>query len=221
MSWVSVKHDIDQAVAGLDDFSERQVPFAEALALTRTAQDAQAGVRDSLARRFTLRNNWVRSGIRITAARKNNPIATVGSIEPFMRRQEDGGTKTARSHARVAVPADAKRGKTGIIPKGQRPAALMGRPRVLSWQGSNLWPRSGGFSILQRVGKARYPLKRLYWLQRAVRVLPRFGFKATTLQIIARRIAPNFVAALDEARATGKGSGGQSTSSMRNDISAR
>ena len=202
--WISVKHDIDAATRGLDDFALQQVPFATAAALTDTAKDAQSGVQDSLSRRFTLRNNWVRSGIRITPANKSTMTAVVGSLEPFMEKQETGGTKTARDHSRVAVPVEAKRSKRDMIPKGQRPGALRGKPKVLSWKGSNILRRGSGFGILQRVGKARYPLRVLYWLKRGVQIKRRFGFKATVADIVQRRIGPNFLRRLDEAKATAR-----------------
>lgn len=202
--WVSVKHDIDKATQGLDDFSLRQVPFAITLALTMTAQDAQSGVQDSLPRRFTLRNGRVRSGIRITPANKGTLRSVVGSIDDFMEGQEKGGTKTARDHSRVAVPVEARRNKRDLIPKGQKPAALRGRPRVLAWKGSNILSRRSGFGILERVGKERYPLRVLYWLKRGVKLRPLLGFKGTTLDIVARRFPINFARALERARQTAK-----------------
>ena len=204
MRWISVASDVEVASRGLDDFGQRQVPFATALALTWTAQDAQSGVQDSLARRFTLRNNWVRSGIRITAAKKGDPVAVVGSIETFMGKQETGGSKTARSHSRVAIPVEAKRNKRDIIPKGQRPGALKGKPRILARNGSNLIPIGSGFAILQRAGKDRYPLKALYRFKGSVQIKPRFGFKGTVSDIVARRFASNMVRALDQAKASAR-----------------
>jgi hypothetical protein len=202
--WISVKHDIDAATRGLDDFALRQVPFATAAALTDTAKDGQSGVQDSLSRRFTLRNNYVRSGIRITPATKATMMAVVGSLEPFMEKQETGGTKTARDHSRVAVPVEAKRSKRDLIPKGQRPGALRGKPKVLAWKGSNILRRGGAFGILERVGKARYPLRILYWLKRGVHVKPRLGFKPTVEDIVHRRFGPHFVRRLEEAKATAR-----------------
>lgn len=218
MAWVSVRHNLDAVTKGLQTFAREEVPFAEALALTWTAQDAQSGVQDSLARRFTLRNNRVRTGIRITAARKSAPTSIVGSIDDFMKLQETGGTKSARDHSRVAIPADVKRTKRDLIGKSQRPLAMRGKPKVLSWHGVDIFRRGGTAAILQRVGKGRYPLKALWRLKPNVRIKPRLGFKATTMDIIGRRIGPNFIRALSQASAS-SGASSSTTSSMRNAIS--
>jgi hypothetical protein len=97
---VRVISDVERITRALDDAAQKQVPFALARALTWTAKDAQSDVRGELPRRFTLRNNWVSSGIRITPAKKGAPEALVGSLEPFMARQETGGVKKARDHSR-------------------------------------------------------------------------------------------------------------------------
>jgi hypothetical protein len=165
---------------------------ALARALTRTAQDEQGDVRSDLPHRFTIRNTWVSRGIRITPATKAKPEAIVGSLEPFMARQETGGQKRARSAHHVAVPVKAKRNKRDIIPKGQRPAALKGKPGVFK-----IVTASAG--IMRREGKQRYPLQILYWLKSGVTVRPRFGFQNTTADTVRKRFGLNFIASLSDA----------------------
>jgi hypothetical protein len=201
---IRVTTDLSRFILAMNRTAERQVPFALARALTMTAQDAQADVKAQLPKRFTLRNNWVSSGIRIKPATKGTPEAIVGSLEPFMERQELGGTKQARAHSRVAVPVNVKRSKRDRIPKGQRPAALKGQPRILSIRGSNIVTTKGGAGILRRVGRDRYPLQILYWLKRGVRVQPRFGFKGTASNTVQRQFGDNFVKALADAMATAR-----------------
>ncbi|WP_425065106.1 hypothetical protein [Reyranella sp.] len=179
------------------DADKRHVPFALARALTWTAKDAQGVVQDDLPNRYTLRNNWVKNGIRIVPAKKDEPQAVVGSLEPFMKRQEEGGTKKARDHSRVAVPVNARRNKRNMISKGQRPAALKGKPKIF------MVTKGAGSGILRRVGKARYPLQLLYWLKRGVQVKPSFGFQANTSTTVKDRFGPNFVESLAQAIAKG------------------
>ena len=188
-----VTSDVDRFTHNMDDAARRHVPFALARALTKTAQDAQGDVRADLPNRYTLRNNWVSNGIRITPATKSVPQAVVGSLEPFMERQERGGTKRARSHSRVAVPVNAKRNKRDMIPRGQRPGALRGKPKIF------MLKTASGAGIVRRVGKKRYPLQLLYWLKRGVLVKPSFGFKGQTDNTVSRRFGPNFVASLSDA----------------------
>ncbi|HEX2892268.1 hypothetical protein [Vineibacter terrae] len=195
---IVVSSDVDRIIRDYADLEERQFPFAKAKALTKTAQDAQGDVRADLPNRFTLRNTWVSKGIRITPAKKTALTAEVGSLEPFMARQETGGTKKARDHSRVAVPSQARRNKRGMIPRGERPAGLRGKPRVF------LMKTAGGVGIVRRATKARTPIQFLYWLKADVQVRPAFGFKKAVGTTVARAFGPNFVAALDQARATAR-----------------
>jgi hypothetical protein len=190
---IRVSDDVKRFTRDMDEAANRQVPFALARALTRTAQDAQGDVRSDLPRRFTIRNTWVSRGIRITPATKAKPEAIVGSLEPFMARQETGGPKRARSAHHVAVPVKAKRNKRDIIPKGQRPAALKGKPGIFKIV------TASGAGIMRREGKQRYPLQILYWLKSDVTVRPRFGFQETTADTVRKRFGLNFVASLSDA----------------------
>ena len=191
---ISVIHDVDRIVRSLADAEKRHVPFALARALTRTAKDAQGDVQEALPGQYTLRNNWVKNGIRITPATKAGaPVAVVGSLEPFMARQETGGPKTARDHARIAVPVTVKRTKRDVIPKSQRPGALRGKPKVF------MVKTAGGAGIVLRVGRDRYPLQMLYWLKHGVKVKPSFGFGKRTSNTVSQRFGLNFSASLSLA----------------------
>lgn len=198
---IEVTSDVERVIRAFDNLSSKQIPFALARALTRTAQDAQKDVREDLPRKFTLRNNWVSSGIRIKAATKALPAAEIGSLEPFMARQETGGIRTPRSHRRIAVPAGGvKRTGKGMIAKSQRPAALKGKPGVFLMRSKS----GGGAGIVRRQGKARLPLQFLYWLKAGVTIKPRFGFQGTTGTSVRRAFGPNFIAAIGEAMRTAR-----------------
>jgi hypothetical protein len=187
---IRVIDDVERFTRNMDDAARRQVPFAIARALTWTAKDAQGDVQADLPKRFTLRNNWVKNGIRITPATKASPQAVVGSLEPFMERQETGGAKRSRGGHRVAVP---KTKPTRIIPRAQRPSAIRNKPRVFTIK------TASGAGIVRRQGKARYPLQLLYWLKRGVQVKPAFGFKGTTGTTVRDRFGPNFIESLSQA----------------------
>lgn len=187
---IRVHTDVARFTRGMDDASRRQVPFALARGLTWTAKDAQGDVRTDLPKHFTLRNTWVSRGIRITPATKARPEAIVGSLEPFMARQETGGIKRSREGHRVAAPP-VKPAK--IIPRSQRPSAIRRKPGVF------VIKTKYGAGIVRRQGKQRYPLQFLYWLKKGVRVKPAFGFKGTTGDTVGRRFGPNFVESLSQA----------------------
>jgi hypothetical protein len=187
---IRVHSDVARFTAGMDDAANRQIPFALARALTLTAKDAQDDVRAGLAAKFTLRNTWVSRGIRITPATKANPVAIVGSLEPFMAKQETGGDKKARGGHRLTPP---KVKSTSVTPKSRRATAVRNKPRVFV----NM--TKTGPAILYRVTEERDSVIVLYWLNRGVKVKPRFGFKGTTEKTIRDRFGANFVASLSDA----------------------
>jgi hypothetical protein len=190
---IRVISDIDRFTTNMDDAGKRQVPFALARALTWTAKDAQGDVRADLPKKFTLRNNFVSGGIKIVPARKGAPEAIVGSITPFMQRQEEGGTKTGKGGHRIGIPVKVKRNKRDIVPKSRWPAAVRGQPKTF------VAKTGSGIGILRRVGRARYPLQILYWLKRGVKVQPRFGFKNTTGTSVTEHFGSRFVESLSQA----------------------
>jgi hypothetical protein len=87
----------------------KQLDFALVLTYTRLVQLAQTEIRNQLPGRFKTRNNFIKYGIRIEAATKRDPVATVyarmdaGYDLGFMLLQEKGGEKTPQNK-HVAVP---------------------------------------------------------------------------------------------------------------------
>ena len=103
---------------------EKQLRFAAAQALTKTAQDAQEAVKQQLPKRFTIRTNWLARGVRIRPASRTTLQATVLVLDRFMAQQETGGEKASpfpwlSSGASVISSA----------PEGPCTAALRSSPR--------------------------------------------------------------------------------------------
>lgn len=181
-----------------------QVPFATALALTRTAQDAQAEVRRELTTRFTIRNNWVSQGIRIIKATKQNLEAVVYSKDDFMVLQEKGGAKTPRGNS-IAIPEGARTNKRGIVTAANRPGALRSRPGVFRARIGGLdglWQRIRGHKSKRRKGER--VLKLLFVFKPSVPVSARFGFVETVRKIARSRFARQFELALGQAIKTAR-----------------
>lgn len=175
----------------------RQFPFASALALTRTAQDAQLEERRELPRRFTIRNNWVSQGIRIRQATKANLESVVFQKDDFMLLQETGGTHSPRG-ANLAVPIAARENKRQIVPAGKRPNALKGKPgifRAVIGTIDGLW---------QRRGRKRVPLRLLFVFKHSVPVRARFEFIPTAKRVVIERFARQFALAFDRAIKTAR-----------------
>ncbi len=184
----------------LRDLGRRQMPFALALALTWTAKDAQAAVREQLGDTFTLRSKFVAAGIRVQPATKTTPVARVHSIDEtkFLGRHVIGGG---------AGPKTPEQGtRTVAIPQVGTGTA---RPTLQHRTGKRLWPAglltqkfrtqkatgervairnryfivnqpgTGSALLFKRIGKGKNSTVRLiYVLRGSVDVTPRWPFRA-------------------------------------------
>jgi hypothetical protein len=61
----------------LTDLEQRQIPFATALALTRTAQDVKAAIEAEMPTVFDRPTNWTLNSLRLIPARKDRLLARV------------------------------------------------------------------------------------------------------------------------------------------------
>ena len=192
------------ALLALDDLRRRQLPFAQALALTRTAAKAQKKIRRDLPDRFTLRNKYVSTGVRMEKATKKRPEAAVfwrgrkgrSKFGDQLALQATGGKKSPRGRT-IALRRGAKRGKGGTTPLSQQPAALLKKKNVF------IKDVRGGAGILQRVRGGRPRL--LYFLKRgAVNIPKRWEFRETVRDEAQRIYRKEFGRAFAKALATGK-----------------
>ncbi|OFA05179.1 hypothetical protein [Duganella phyllosphaerae] len=78
MATITLEEQVSQVLRNLDDISRRHVPFAVALALTKTAQRAQAGVLDVMRERFDRPTPFTLNSLRIVSAKRSDP-------QPFAR----------------------------------------------------------------------------------------------------------------------------------------
>ena len=185
---------IDAQVTNAMRGFERQMPFAIALAITRTAQDAQQEVKGQLPSRFALRNGWTARNIRIQAASKSGLEATITAPD-YMAKQETGETEHAKRRYLVApAPAIGNR----IAPAGMRPSAVLRQPRTF------ILEAGGSVAIAQRKGRKAKPLRILWWLTPTQRNTERFEFGDTSAKVVERRFAIRFQEAFARAVATAR-----------------
>lgn len=209
---VAVTTNIEQLAKDLDDLAKRQVPFAIALALTRTAQDARTGVVSSLPESFEIRNTWVERSFRVTKATKgHDPVAIMGSLYEPMALQAEGGVKEGERGKDVAVPVAARASEGDVT----RPASWPGRLAkkrdffVAPFGGGIVGAASdgsGGVGLFQRVGRRREKKRlKLWWLiEPEVKVEPRWAFEAISRAAIEGALVDNFWAAMEQAVATAR-----------------
>jgi hypothetical protein len=196
-----VRFDLRSFERAMSDVAERQTPFATALALTWTAQDAQAVLRGGLERHFTIRDRWTARGIRIEPAKKRQLSAAVGSVDSYMERQVEGGTKSALDAADLAVPLGIRKHPKQRTGRSRWPGALLQRP------GHFVAPLPGGgkrLAVYRRRTKKRFPLDVLYVFHRSVRVTARWPLERIVERVVSDRWAANAERAFTRAIRTAR-----------------
>ena len=169
----------------------KQIRYASAVALTKTAQDVQKEVKRQLPTRFIIRSKWVPKGIRTKMATKTTLESKVRVIDDFMALQEVGGD------GETSVPIGARAKPTSRTPPGKWPGALLKKPKHFIGpieSGSDemvLWRR--------RYKKKSRPLKLMYVFEDRVKIKPRFKFMETAERVGLDRFMIRFEEALTKA----------------------
>lgn len=183
----------------LDDFGQRQIPFATSLAINLTLNDARAALIDQLPKRFTIRNKFLEKGIRVRPSSKRHLEGRVFTLDEILRLQIEGGAKPRTGHA-TPLARGVKGNAKGIFRKAKRPAALRDKPKHF------VAPlRGGGRGLFKRVGKKRSPILLLWRLHDGtVKIDSAFDFEGIAHNTFRRRFEKNFGLALGKALATAK-----------------
>lgn len=205
--------DISGYIEEVDEARNRDIPFATALALTRTAQDAAIEVRRNAGYNFTLRNDWTQRNIKVAPAQKLSwPITaevytdTGNSSAPdYLEQQEDGGEKIPHEgHTYIAIPTKYLReiAGNGVIPAALRPRELLaaftgthvGRrskkdvrtPKALQFVGFKQW-HNGDLYIFGRRPDSKRDAIPLYLLKPEVEVRAVLDMEKTVGRIAEER----------------------------------
>ena len=162
--------------------AQRQVPFALALSLTRTAQLAQQHVRNQIRETFTLRkkSRGFASSIRIKPATKKSLTAQVYTTAGFAALQQLGGTKQSH-HGLLAIPA------YDDIRQVKRRTAKTSPAGVLANGGFVTRLQSGGQVIAKRDNTRGFQI--LYFLKQKAAVPKRLRMIETTERTVATHFA--------------------------------
>jgi hypothetical protein len=176
---------IENDAKDLMNIAGRQVPFALALALTRTAQLAQKNIRDHINETFVIRkqSGGFASSVRIKAATKQNLTAQVYSLAGFAGLQQSGGYKKAQ-HRNLAIPAYSSIGQVKRRNVKESPA------RILS-EGGFIMRLKGRQQAIVKRDKVR-GLQFLYFLRRQADVPKRLKMIETAQETVDNDFAMVF-----------------------------
>ena len=117
---ISVKHDLDKLIAQVGRIGREQIPFATALALTKTAQEVQKALPAALERELDRPTEFTKRGTFMVPARKNTLTAVVGFKDrqaEYMRYQIEGGARAPKKKA-LRLPGEVVLNEYGNLPKG-------------------------------------------------------------------------------------------------------
>lgn len=178
----------------------KQLPFATALALTRTIQDAQTDVVSDLPNEFTLRGSWFKPrtkfGINIRPAKKDNLVAYIGTNAPWIEIQEEGGKKKPAGKMLAIPTANIRKKPTQRIGLGRLPRKLK-RTFVINTK--------SGPVLFQRKGKGkRSKIFAVYVLEPDANVKKVAPIYDPTVKTVERVWDKNFISAFEKAIATMK-----------------
>jgi hypothetical protein len=171
------------ASAFLSRVSERHVPFAASRALNSTAFSARDAVRQDMPHRFIIRRPWILRGIGVETSTKSELSASVFSRDKFMAEQEYGGIRNGTQS--IPVGRMAQIYSSRVIPKAQRPAALMQKKNIFYLAGSLFERRSSG-------------IQSLYIFRKRVKIAPRFGMSETVRSVALRMFEAQFIQYLQD-----------------------
>ena len=219
VSDLSLQGDLKGAARFLSDLERDQMPFATAVALTRTIGQVQVAVEAETQHKLVLRTPWTLKGIRITPANKKHLEATLYTKDWYMAEHEEGALRKPLKAPVLWMPTNAARQggtKQGrIIPKF--------RPAVLGkfWSAS---PPGKGGSTKGRKKKATLKLnpfpavvkgiegvwrrqteykadgvKLLYRVGKTQDIRPVWGAEERLKQVVERNLVKNFHVAMDQA----------------------
>jgi hypothetical protein len=212
---LSIRIDgVDSVLAEYADINANQLPYAVVLSLTRTAQQAQDTIRNTvLPTRFTLRRAaFIKQGVRIQAATKTKLAATVQDIDYFMALQETGGQKIPYGKY-IAVPLSGARPTlTAIVNPANYPAAVMQRGGFIrgnimyavAFKAGRRGRLSGGIAGLSKAADWSRQIIPMYALVERANVPARYGFEESVRGTVAESWLPNFQASFLQAVRTAK-----------------
>lgn len=168
----SVESNVRQFAAGVKDIERNQIPFAVALALTRTAQGGQSFTKQEMQRRLDNPTRFTLSGVAVKRATKRDLVAEVFLKDiqaAYLSWQVEGGIRYPARRA-IPVPVGVRLNKFGNMPR-RKLEQLRGRKDVFSGVVKGvpgLWQRmaSGRVKLLvayepQARYTRRFPLGRL------------------------------------------------------------
>jgi hypothetical protein len=193
-------HGLDAWVGKIRNLP-KQIRYATAVALTRSAEHAQESILSRTRDVFTIRKNWLTPGymygINRKTARADDLNAEVYTRAPWMLLQEEGGIKLPKKQY-LAVPQEGvRRTKKDLIPSSEKPKALK--------RSFIIWTTKSGPMLFKRVNRGKgSKIKPMYAFERSAKIEGRWQFVRTGIATVKQVYAKIFAAAIKNALETAR-----------------
>ncbi|RFA24356.1 hypothetical protein CAI21_22030 [Alkalilimnicola ehrlichii] len=198
-----------EILRNLDNVQRQQLPFATAMALTRTAMGGRESVMASMPDQLDRPTPFTKRGIAYRRATKRNLQAAIfvrPTQEQYLRYQVDGGTRRPSGQAIPVPTSNMRKNAYGNMPKGKVKRLLSNRQKYFSGT-----PRGGqgGAGIWERVGtRSRRGGQRIRmlvsWESQARYADRPFKFYETAYAAVRRNYARNLRDAVERALRTAR-----------------
>jgi len=179
-----------------------QIPFAISKALNGTADVVRDFEVVNVWEKFKNRRDWwkprTKFGMNITPSTKDNLVAMIYTRAPWLRLQEEGGTKTPGRYAEILVPApDIRQSTSRLIPITLSPRKVLANMEKYHafWIGNNIW---------QRTGPGKDGVRVLFFGMSSAHIPARLGFESLGIKTAKEIYDKQFGMALAFALATAK-----------------
>ena len=212
MLHLSIKSDVDRAVAGLGDAARRQVPFAVARALTDLAFQVQRAERAAIGTTFRHPRPYTQRSVMVRKATKGAPVAEVyvkPEVAAYIAPYEYGGAHHVPGRGRAIINPKATKldayGQIAGRPRniGDKPGVFAGLVQTKTGPVWGFWQRL----LVSKMLNPGVKVQRLRLLARAGSALPvhaRLGFRTRAQQLVAKQGAAAMRDAIAQALATAK-----------------
>lgn len=128
---ISVRADFKALQKQLHDLAAKQIPFAEAQAVTALAKRVAAAETEAISETFANPRAFTKKSVGVRPARKGYPVALVYMKDitaAYLKPYEDGGAHKLPGRA-LLNPKDIRLDANGQLPRGTM-AALRARPDI-------------------------------------------------------------------------------------------
>lgn len=208
---MAIEIPFDQLGAAMGDIVKAS-RFAEAKALTRTAFACRKAAQENMEKRFTLRNRWSQSSVRVTMATPEKREAEVFVKDAYLADQELGRSRPAKSGG-VNIPSVIREAAgipfQKVIPKTWRRNTLVGRGERgnKAMRGSKKIKGNRPFiatikntqGVWVRAGAARTPINLLYVIKEGPqKTKKREWYRTPVERTYDKEIGPQYQKAIDE-----------------------